>query len=73
MQAQQIVKTTGDALAHTTVVATILGYLPGIAALFSILWLAMQMTEKIVGKPFHEIVRCVCASVKQRVASWFKR
>jgi len=58
MQASQIVKTAGDAAAHTTVVATILGYLPGIAALFSILWLAMQMSEKIAGKPFHQIVRC---------------
>ena len=66
MQAQQIAKTAGDVTAHGTVIATLLGWLPHIAALFSVLWLLMQMTEKAVGKPFHEIVRCFCVRVMDK-------
>jgi len=58
-QVQQIVKSAGDVTAYGTAVATLVGWLPHIAALFSVLWLGMQMLEKITGKPFHELVRCV--------------
>jgi hypothetical protein len=36
-------KTIGDVLSISTVVATIAGWLPAIAAIFSILWLVMQI------------------------------
>ena len=57
-QAQQIIKGAGDATAYGTAVATLVGWLPAIAALFTVIWLGMQMVEKVVGKPFHELVRC---------------
>ena len=58
MQTQQIIKQTGDVAAYGTVVATLVGWLPAIAALFTILWLAIQITEKVVGKSFHHLVQC---------------
>ena len=39
-----------DALSFGTVIATIAGWLPPIAALFSIVWLGMQMYVWIVNK-----------------------
>ena len=64
MQPQQIIKHAGDATAYGTVVATLIGWLPAIAALFTILWLSMQMVEKLAGKPLHELVKCAWV--------WFK-
>lgn len=58
METQHILKTMGDVTAYGTVVATLFGWLPNIAALFSIIWLGMQMTEKITGKTFHELILC---------------
>ena len=47
-----------DAVAYANVVATIVGWLPPIAAALTVVWLTIQITEKIVGKPFVEVVRC---------------
>ena len=55
----QVAKGTTDVAAYGTVLATLTGWLPPLAALFSILWLGMQMLEKITGVPFHQLVRCV--------------
>ena len=59
MQPSQLIKGAGDAAAHTTVIATLMGYLPAIAALFSVLWLSMQMYEKASGEPFHKTMQRV--------------
>jgi hypothetical protein len=56
-----------DGAAAATAVATFVGWLPNFAALFTIVWLGVQITEKIVGKPFSEIVRCVFARFRRRV------
>jgi len=73
MQAQQVVKATGDVTAHGAAVATLLGWLPATAAVFSIIWLTIQIVERVVGKPFHEILRCLCSGVRGRVSSWLRR
>ena len=57
-QTQQVLKSTGDVTAYSAVVGSLLGWLPAIAAGFTIIWLGMQMVEKITGKHFHELVRC---------------
>jgi len=57
-QTQQLIKNVADGTAYGTVVATLVGWLPAIAAGFTVLWLGMQMTEKIAGRPFHDLVRC---------------
>jgi hypothetical protein len=65
MQTQQVVKAAGDVTAYGTAIATLVGWLPHIAALFSVIWLAIQITEKVTGKAFHEIVRCLCRRVRE--------
>jgi uncharacterized protein YqgC (DUF456 family) len=57
-QTQQVVKAAGDTTAYGAVIGSLLGWLPSIAAGFTIIWLGMQMVEKITGKHFHELVRC---------------
>lgn len=50
-----------DAAAIGNMVATLMGWLPPLAAGLTVLWLAIQITEKVVGKPFSEVVRCAFA------------
>ena len=57
-QTQQVLKSTGDVTAYSAVIGSLLGWLPSIAAGFTIIWLGMQMIEKITGKHFHELVVC---------------
>lgn len=68
MQTQQAIKVTGDATAYGTAVATLVGWLPNIAALLSILWFAIQITEKVTGRTLHDMLRCrwdcVCMGVR---------
>lgn len=40
---QEQVKLVGDVLSVSTVVATIVGWLPAIAAVFSIVWTSIQI------------------------------
>jgi len=49
-----------DAAAYSGVIATLMGWLPAIAALFSIVWIAMQMVEKVTGRKLHEMLRGLC-------------
>jgi carbon monoxide dehydrogenase subunit G len=63
-QVQQIMKSTGDVTAYGAVVGTLMGWLPAIAAGFTIIWLGMQMLEKITGKAFHELVACVWKKIR---------
>ena len=64
MQNEQVVKGVVDVAAYSTVGATLLGWLPAISSIFAILWFSLQITEKVVGKPFHELVKCVWQWVK---------
>jgi high-affinity Fe2+/Pb2+ permease len=63
-QIQQIVKGTGDATAYGVVVGTLMGWLPAIAAGFTIVWLGMQMLEKFTGQSFNELVRCAWRKIR---------
>lgn len=47
-------KTAGDISAASVTVATILNWLPAIAALGTILWTAMRIYETVTGKQFSE-------------------
>ena len=58
MQPQQIIKTTGDVTALGALGGWFVGVLPIIATLFTAIWFAILITEKVVGKPFHEMVKC---------------
>ena len=53
----QWVRTAGDVAAYSTTIATIVQLLPPAAALASLIWFCIQITEKGVGRPFHEILR----------------
>ena len=59
VQIQHAAKALGDVAAYGTVWATLAGFLPPLAALFSIIWLSIQITEKLAGIPFHKLVACV--------------
>jgi hypothetical protein len=58
-----------DAVPHVGVIATLAGWLPPIAAVFSIVWIALQIAEKLTGKPIHLLSAPVC----EKVAAFFRR
>jgi hypothetical protein len=64
MQAQQTVKHGADGVAALVTGASFLGWLPHISAVLGIIWFGIQITEKVTGKPFAEIVRCVLKRVR---------
>lgn len=59
MQTQQLIKTAGDTTALAALGGWLAGVLPTIATLFTVIWFAILITEKVTGKPFAELVRCV--------------
>ena len=59
MQPQQIVKSTGDVTAISTLGAYFAGWLPTIATLVTVIWFSVLLLEKVTGKPLNELVRCV--------------
>lgn len=50
------VRTLGDLAALGVTVGTILEILPYLAALLSIIWTVMRITEMMTGKPFSQFV-----------------
>lgn len=46
-----------DAAAAATTVGVIAGWLPAIAALFTIVWTGMQILEKITGKTLRQMIK----------------
>lgn len=59
MQPQQVVKHGADGMASVVTAAALMGWLPVISAALGIVWFAIQITEKLTGKPFVETLRCV--------------
>ena len=53
----ETIKHVADGVAAVTAVGTMMQLLPAIAALFTIVWTGMRITEMIAGKPFAEIIR----------------
>lgn len=50
----EAIKAVGDISAASITVATILNWLPAIAALFTIIWTSTRLYESITGRPFSE-------------------
>jgi hypothetical protein len=53
----ETVKHIADGVAVVTAVGTLMQLLPAVAALFTIVWTGMRITEMIAGKPFAELIR----------------
>lgn len=74
MTAPEQVKVVGDVISVSTVVATLAGWLPYVAALFTVLWTMMRMHEMITGKPFsHSLMARAIVRAMHCVGSWFKK
>lgn len=67
MERKAMVQHALDATPHVGVIAALTGFLPPIAALFSIIWIAIQITEKLTGKSARELLACVCAHVRAKL------
>lgn len=52
-----VLKLAGDVAATSVTVATLFQWLPAIAALFAIIWYGINVTEKVTGKPFSELMK----------------
>jgi hypothetical protein len=52
----EVVKQIGDGLSVVTVVGTLVQVLPSIAALFTIVWTGMRITEMVTGKEFSVVI-----------------
>ena len=53
----ETMKHVADGVAAVTAIGTVLQVLPAVAALFTIVWTGMRITEMIAGKPFAELIR----------------
>ena len=53
----ETIKHVADGVAAVTAIGTLMQLLPAVAALFTIVWTGMRITEMIAGKPFADIIR----------------
>jgi hypothetical protein len=53
----ETIKHVADGVAAVTAIGTVMQFLPAVAALFTIVWTGMRITEMIAGKPFAELIR----------------
>jgi len=53
----ETIKHVADGVAAVTAIGTVMQLLPAVAALFTIVWTGMRITEMIAGKPFAELIR----------------
>lgn len=65
-QAQQTVKAGGDVLATSALVAWMAGALPIIATALTVIWFALQITEKVTGKTIPTLIRGVYARIAHK-------
>ena len=52
----EVVKQIGDGLSVVTAVGTLVQLLPSVAALFTIVWTGMRITEMVTGKEFSVVI-----------------
>jgi len=64
-QTQQALKMGGDASAIGALAGWFVGILPTIATLFTVIWFAILITEKVTGRPFAELVRCAWSKIRR--------
>lgn len=69
MERKQVAQNIIDATPHVGVIAALAGWLPPIAAALSIVWIALQITEKVTGRPMHELLAPICDRIK-RWCTW---
>ena len=53
----ETIKHVADGVAAVTAIGTLMQLLPSVAALFTIVWTGMRITEMVAGKPFADIIR----------------
>ena len=53
----ETLKHVADGVAAVTAIGTLMQLLPSVAALFTIVWTGMRITEMVAGKPFADIIR----------------
>ena len=53
----ETIKHVADGIAAVTAIGTLMQLLPSVAALFTIVWTGMRITEMVAGKPFAELIR----------------
>ena len=53
----ETIKHVADGVAAVTAIGTLMQLLPAVAALFTIVWTGMRITEMVAGKPFADIIR----------------
>ena len=53
----ETIKHVADGVAAVTAIGTVMQLLPSVAALFTIVWTGMRITEMVAGKPFADIIR----------------
>ena len=53
----ETIKHVADGVAAVTAIGTVMQLLPAVAALFTIVWTGMRITEMVAGKPFADIIR----------------
>lgn len=63
-QTIEVVKHLGDVAAAGTVIGTLIGYLPAVAALFTIIWTALRIFELWTGTKLHQVRLCRCGKKK---------
>ena len=53
----ETIKHVVDGVAAVTAIGALMQLLPSVAALFTIVWTGMRITEMVAGKPFAELIR----------------
>lgn len=54
---QHAIDVSGHASAWTAFLGWFVGLLPALATSVTIVWFCILITEKVTGKPFHELVK----------------
>jgi hypothetical protein len=65
MDRKQMAQNITDAVPHLGALAALAGWLPPIAAAFSILWICLQIAEKVTGRKIHVMLAPICERVKR--------
>lgn len=55
MTGKDVMKAMGDVIAGSVTVGALLKFIPAIASLLAIFWYAVNLYEKVTGRPFSEL------------------
>jgi hypothetical protein len=65
---EQTVRSVGDITAYSAFIGWFVGILPSLATLVTVIWFTILIIEKVVGKPFHQMVRCAWNKLRGKAA-----